>query len=148
MNRTFICGDEAETLSIAARLAKCLKPGMFIALYGDLGAGKTTFVRGVGLALRCNDVTSPTFTIVQEYDTDPVIYHFDAYRLSSTDELYAMGYEDYLDGSGVIFMEWPEIVTDALPDKRLEIRLTAGENGREIVMIPVGNEYEKMMRVL
>ena len=59
-----------------------------------------------------------------------------------------MGYEDYLDGSGVIFMEWPEIVTDALPDKRLEIRLTAGENGRKIVMIPVGNEYEKMMRVL
>ena len=87
---------------------------MFVCLYGDLGAGKTAFVRGVGNALRCDRVTSPTFTIVQEYDTDPPIYHFDAYRLSSSSDLYAAGYEDYLYAPGVIMMEWPEIVPDAL----------------------------------
>ena len=148
MNRLFTCKDEGETFLLAGRLAERLEPGMFIALHGDLGAGKTAFVRGVGHALHCETVTSPTFTIVQEYDTDPRIYHFDAYRLSSEDELYAMGYEDFLDGSGVVFMEWPEIVRVALPRERLDIRLKVTETGREIEMFPMGKRYEGLIDAL
>ena len=81
-------------------------------------------------------------------DTDPPLYHFDAYRLSSVDELFETGYEDYFDGSGIILMEWPEIVRDALPDQRLEIRLSPKGNGREITLVPVGKEYEDLVREL
>lgn len=145
MSRSFFCGNESETIDLAGRLAPHLEPGMFVSLCGDLGSGKTAFVRGVGIALGYDRVTSPTFTIVQEYDTDPRLYHFDAYRLSGSNELHAMGFDDYLDGSGVILMEWPEIVLEAIPDQRLEIRLKVIGEGREIEMLPFGERYERMV---
>ena len=148
MSRVFVCENEAETIGLAGRLALLLEPGMFISLCGDLGSGKTAFVRGIGIALGYDRVTSPTFTIVQEYDTDPRLYHFDAYRLSGSDELYAMGFGDYLDGSGVILMEWPEIVPEAIPEQRLEIRLKATGGEREIEMLPIGERYERTVQRL
>ena len=148
MTREFICRNETETYALGKRLASFLEAGMFVALYGDLGTGKTAFVKGIGGTLGSDEVTSPTFTIVQEYDTEPKLYHFDVYRLSGTDELYAMGYEDYLDGSGVILMEWAELVPDALPAQRLDIRICKSGEDRIFHLNPLGAEYERMVGVL
>lgn len=128
------------------RLGRTLFPGAFVALHGNLGAGKTVLVRGVGLALGVQEVTSPTFTIVQEYDTVPRLLHFDAYRLSDADELYAIGFDDYLRERALILMEWAELVADALPRERLEIRLTGdGAAPRRIELCAIGAAYEEVL---
>ena len=107
MERTLMLKTEPEMEALGERIARALPLGGFVALDGDLGAGKTVLCRGAGRALGLNGhLSSPTFTIVQEYPTVPLLFHFDAYRLADEDELYAMGYEDYLDRNGLILMEW------------------------------------------
>ena len=104
----------------------CLQPGMVIALIGDLGAGKTTLVKGIASGLLNIDereVTSPTFTIVQEYSGAMPLYHVDAYRLDSALDLEAVGFEDYIDGNGVTVIEWADRITDALPPETLTISI-------------------------
>ena len=106
-----------ETEALGARLAACLKPGDVVAYFGDLGAGKTAFTRGLarGLGIR-QPVTSPTYTLVNEYlDGKMPLFHFDMYRLSSSDDLFDIGWEDYLTRGGVCAVEWSENVADALP---------------------------------
>ena len=109
--------SEAETEALGERLAKCLRAGAVVALYGDLGAGKTAFVRGMarGLDIR-ESVSSPTFTIVNEYPGDPALFHFDMYRLKNAEELYGIGWEDYLDRNGICVTEWSERIEEALPE--------------------------------
>ena len=109
--------SEAETEALGERLAKCLRAGAVVALYGDLGAGKTAFVRGMarGLDIR-ESVSSPTFTIVIEYPGDPALFHFDMYRLKNAEELYGIGWEDYLDRNGICVTEWSERIEEALPE--------------------------------
>lgn len=107
-----------ETRALGQRLAKRLLPGDVIAYFGDLGAGKTALTRGIAQGLGVTDlVTSPTYTIVNEYLTGRIpLFHFDMYRLGSSDELFDIGWEDYLARGGVCAVEWSENVEDALRD--------------------------------
>lgn len=136
-------------LALGGRLGRALLPGAFVALHGDLGAGKTVLVRGVGAALGVSDVTSPTFTIVQEYDTQPRLLHFDAYRLADADELYAIGFDDYLAQDAVILMEWAELVQEALPPDRLELTIEGdGDAPRHVSLCALGAAYEEVLERL
>ena len=136
-------------LALGGRLGRALFPGPFVALHGDLGAGKTVLVRGVGAALGATDVTSPTFTIVQEYDTQPRLLHFDAYRLADADELYAIGFDDYLAQDAVILMEWAELVQEALPPARLELTIEGdGDAPRHVSLCALGAAYEEVLERL
>ena len=106
----------AETEKIGSALGKILQPGTILAYRGDLGAGKTAFTRGLARGLGCTDmVTSPTYTIVNEYLGGRIpLFHFDMYRLRSSDDLWDIGWEDYLDRGGVCAVEWSENVEEAL----------------------------------
>ena len=119
----YLSHSEAETEALGARFAEKLPGGAVIAMYGDLGAGKTAFVRGMarGMGLNCR-VSSPTFTIVNEYLGDRELIHFDMYRLSGADELFDIGWEDYLARGAVCAVEWSENVEDAFFGD--EIRVT------------------------
>jgi tRNA threonylcarbamoyladenosine biosynthesis protein TsaE len=120
---TIISKSEAETEAAGEQFAKTLPDGAVVALYGDLGAGKTAFVRGMarGMGLNCR-VSSPTFTIVNEYLGERELIHFDMYRLSGADELFDIGWEDYLARGAVCAVEWSENVADAFFGD--EIRVT------------------------
>jgi tRNA threonylcarbamoyladenosine biosynthesis protein TsaE len=119
----FFSHSEQETEALGARLAGQLPGGAVVAMYGDLGAGKTAFVRGMarGLGLDCR-VSSPTFTIINEYLGERELIHFDMYRLSGADELFDIGWEDYLARGAVCAVEWSENVQDAFFGD--EIRVT------------------------
>ena len=112
----FYTNSPAETEALGFALGKILKPGTVIAYCGDLGAGKTAFTRGLARGLGCADlVTSPTYTIVNEYLGGRLpLFHFDMYRLRSADDLWDIGWEDYLDRGGVCAVEWSENVADAM----------------------------------
>lgn len=136
---------ESEMLALGESVAlRCGKRG-FIALYGDLGAGKTVFARGVARAFGIGHVSSPTFTIVCEYPTEPKLFHFDAYRLSDADELYAIGFADYLREDALILMEWANLVPEALPAERLDVMIEgSGINARSVTIVPKGQRYEEV----
>lgn len=113
----YITHSAAETELLGARLAQQLRPGDVIAYLGELGAGKTAFTRGLARGLGIQDpVTSPTYTIVNEYQGRLPLFHFDMYRLHDADELFDLGWEDYLERGGVCAVEWSENVADALED--------------------------------
>ena len=120
----------AETEAIGAALGKILPPGTVIAYRGDLGAGKTAFTRGLARGLGCTDmVTSPTYTIVNEYLGGRLpLFHFDMYRLASSDDLWDIGWEDYLERGGVCAVEWSENVEDAMEGA---ISVTIEKTGEE-----------------
>ena len=130
--------SEAETEALGRRLGRRLEAGAVVAFTGDLGAGKTAFTRGLARGLEIRDrVTSPTFTIVNEYEGGRLpLFHFDMYRLASGDELFDIGWEDYLARGGVCAVEWSEHVADALePDAvRVDIRRGEEENSRVILI--------------
>ena len=126
MNRilTYTTHSEAETEALGARLASVLPGGSVVALYGDLGAGKTAFVRGMARALGVHArVNSPTFTIVNEYDGPRPLFHFDMYRLSSADELFGIGWDDYLARGGICAVEWSENVEDSFDGSEITVRI-------------------------
>ena len=112
----YITNSPAETEKLGAALANVLTPGTVIAYRGDLGAGKTAFTRGLARGLGCDElVTSPTYTIVNEYISGRLpLFHFDMYRLASADDLFDIGWEDYLDRGGVCAVEWSENVAEAM----------------------------------
>ena len=112
----YITHSPAETEAVGEALAKTLRPGTVLAFRGDLGAGKTAFTRGLGRGLGCTErVTSPTYTIVNEYTSGRLpLFHFDMYRLRSSEDLFDIGWEDYLERGGVCAVEWSENVMDAL----------------------------------
>jgi len=147
--KTLTCKTESDTEALGARLVSALNAPAFVALYGDLGAGKTALVRGMGMALGTREVRSPTFTIVHEYETSPRLLHFDAYRLCDADELFAIGFEDYLAENALIVLEWAERVPEALPKERLELRLTgSGDEPRDVEIVPYGKRYESVVDAL
>ncbi len=112
----YLSHSEAETEAIGERLAQSLPPGTVLAYRGGLGMGKTAFTRGLARGLGYSGrVTSPTFTIVNEYEGRVPLFHFDMYRLEDADALFDIGWEDYLDRDGVCAVEWSERVADALP---------------------------------
>lgn len=142
-----VLSDSVEkTMEIANKLAYLLKIGDIIVLNGDLGSGKTYFVKGiVNHFIDSNNVSSPTFTIVNEYDTNPPIYHFDVYRLEQSEEFLNIGGEEYL-YNGISLIEWGEKIKDVLPTEYLEIQFSKldGDN-RELSFIPHGDKYIKYM---
>ena len=134
-----------ETQALGQKLASRLAPGDVIAYFGDLGAGKTAFTRGLAQGLGITDpVTSPTYTIVNEYLSGRIpLFHFDMYRLSSSDELFDIGWEDYLSRGGVCAVEWSENVEDALQDAiRVTIEKDADEPDTRHITITGGPRIE------
>ena len=131
-----------ETRALGSSLARQLRPGDVLLLWGDLGAGKSEMTRGIaeGLGVTAT-VTSPSFTILNVYDDGRIpLYHFDWYRLNSVDELYEMGMDEYLGGDGVAVVEWPSQCPEAIPETHLAVRLMpVGENEREITLTPMGD---------
>lgn len=140
----YLSHNESETESIGASLAAQLRPGDVVAYFGGLGAGKTAFTRGLARGLGCpGRVTSPTFTIVNEYEGKIPLFHFDMYRLGGEDELYDIGWEDYLARGGVCAVEWSERIPAALPRDAVTVairrcqgnddwrRITIGRRGAE-----------------
>ncbi|MFE0016236.1 tRNA (adenosine(37)-N6)-threonylcarbamoyltransferase complex ATPase subunit type 1 TsaE [Mesorhizobium sp. NPDC059054] len=142
-------GDEAATMRLGEDLAMALRPGDVLALHGDLGAGKSTLARALIRALADDgalDVPSPTFTLVQSYDTRVPVHHFDLYRLSSADELEELGFPDVLkDGAALI--EWPERA-DRLPDTTITVELVHQDEGRSVRVLGEGAGYERVVRSL
>ena len=138
----YISRSVAETESIGQELAGQLSPGTVLAYLGDLGMGKTAFTRGLARGLGCTGrVTSPTFTIVNEYDGRIPLFHFDMYRLSDSDDLFDIGWEDYLDRGGVCAVEWSERITDALPDDTLYVTIARHPENEDwrIITVKGGN---------
>lgn len=142
--------SEAQLAQLGRALSDALFPGAFIALFGDLGAGKTTLTRAIGQGLGIQDIQSPTFTIVREHrDGRLPLFHFDAYRLGSGEELYAIGYGDYLAQQGVVVMEWCENVPEALPAQRLEIHLAgSGMEPRQALLRATDPAHCKLLEAL
>lgn len=132
----FLTNSPAETEAIGAALGKIIKPGTVIAYRGDLGAGKTAFTRGLARGLGSSEmVTSPTYTIVNEYLGGRCpLFHFDMYRLRSSDDLFDIGWDDYLDRCGVCAVEWSENVDDAMEDAIYVTIEKLGETSRRITI--------------
>ncbi len=130
-----ITKSAAETRALGERLAGRLRPGDVLLLEGDLGAGKSELTRGIAKGLGVTEtVTSPSFTILNVYESGRCpLYHFDWYRLESSEELYELGMDEYLGGDGIAVVEWPGRCPDAVPESAARIRMTAaGENERLI----------------
>ena len=126
----FLSNSVAETENIAQQLGKIIPSNSVVAMFGDLGAGKTAFTRGFakGMGIEC-DVSSPTFALVNEYrGEDKSLYHFDMYRISGWDDLYSTGYFDYLDAGGCLIIEWSENIEAVLPENCIRITITKTEN--------------------
>ncbi len=132
----FITNSPRETERIGAALGKVLPAGTILAYRGDLGAGKTAFTRGLARGLGCGDlVTSPTYTIVNEYLSGRLpLFHFDMYRLASSEDLWDIGWEDYLDRGGICAVEWSENVEDALEGAISVTIEKLGEDARRITI--------------
>jgi tRNA threonylcarbamoyladenosine biosynthesis protein TsaE len=132
--------NETETINLGVKIASSLKNGDVIALYGDLGSGKTRLVKGICLGLDVKQmVNSPTFIIVNEYNSTKFhnIFHFDLYRLKSEDEILAMGFDDYMNNRGIIIIEWPEHAERLLPEGTIKIHISHS----------VENENERWIKV-
>ncbi len=133
----YITHNEEETKQVAETLAKELKPGQIICLNGEMGVGKTIFAKGLCATLGVTEhVSSPTFTLVNEYDgADFPVYHFDLYRIEEPEELYAIGFEEFVAGHAVVLIEWSERAGELLPADCWEVFLKRqGEDSRQIVV--------------
>lgn len=136
MEKEFITKSKEETKRVGALLGEGLRGGEIITFYGDLGAGKTAFVSGLceGLSIEA-EVTSPTFSLVNEYRGEKTLYHFDMYRIGTEAELYSIGFYDYLNDDAVIAIEWAENVIDYLPESDITIKIEKiSENERKITI--------------
>jgi tRNA threonylcarbamoyladenosine biosynthesis protein TsaE len=143
-----VAATPEQTQGFAKRLAGLLQPGDVIALEGDLGAGKTTFTKGLaqGLGITKN-VNSPTFTIIKEYQGNLPLYHMDVYRVE--DSFEDLGFEEYFEGIGVTVVEWAHLIETQLPENLLTIHLYHGDNGtRRIVLEPNGSRFEQICKEL
>ncbi len=140
-----ITDTDNETKKIGTYLASLLERGDVITLEGDLGAGKTTFTKGIaeGLGVK-RAVTSPTFTIIKEYDGEIPLYHMDVYRLEHSDE--DIGFDEYFFGDGVSVIEWASFITDYLPKERLMVKIEhINMDKRKLTLIPKGKRFENVV---
>ena len=130
----YITNCEKETLSIAYDLASKLEGNRVICLNGELGAGKTVFVRGFCSFFGIDEISSPTFTLVNEYEGNKTVFHFDVYRLADEDEFYAIGGEEYFE-KGVCIIEWSDVIKDAIPEDAIDVRIEKlDDNVRRIII--------------
>lgn len=141
--------NEEQTKDIGYKLGQLVTPKSVICLIGDLGAGKTTMTQSLAKSLEVDDyITSPTFTIVNEYEGRIPLYHFDVYRIGSSDEMYDIGFDEYIDGDGVCIIEWANLIEDILPNEYLYIEMNYKETGREMILTPKGEKYEEIVKEL
>ena len=134
----FVSHSAEETERFGEALAQELRAGDVLAFTGSLGMGKTAFTRGLARGLGCRGrVTSPTFTIVNEYEGKTPLFHFDMYRLGSSEELFDIGWDDYLARGGICAVEWSERVSDALPDGTVFVDIARGAEGEDSRVITV-----------
>lgn len=147
LNKRFLIKTESDMRTLAKKLAEASFAGEFIALFGGLGAGKTAFVKGFCAHFDIEEVSSPTFSIVKHYDGGEVrIDHFDCYRIDDADELMAIGFEEYLYSESIVLMEWSENVLDALPEDRIEIRISgSGDEARDVELASFGAVYDAVI---
>lgn len=139
----YLSHSPEETEHIGEMLGRRLRPGTVVAYHGGLGMGKTAFTRGLARGLGCaGRVTSPTFTIVNEYDGATPLFHFDMYRLGSSDELFDIGWEDYLTRGGVCAVEWSERVDDAMPADTLWVDIARGTDESDRIITITGGEAQ------
>ena len=137
--REIISNSERDTELAGERFGAEVPDGTVVAMYGELGSGKTAFVRGMarGMGIDCR-VSSPTFTIVNEYLGETPLFHFDMYRLEDSDALFDIGWEDYLERGGVCVVEWSENVADALPQDAVVVTIARGEGDNERIITVEG----------
>ena len=136
--------NEMDTIEIAQNFESEKFPNMIICLDGELGSGKTVFTKGLANALGVKEsITSPTFTIIKEYDGELPLYHMDVYRLNGSVE--GTGIEEYFHKGGVVVIEWADMIHDILPEERLDIKFkVVGENSRVLILKPHGKKYEEL----
>lgn len=143
----FLVNTVEQTTELGIELGKILNSGDIVCLTGDLGTGKTHISKGIAQGLGITDhITSPTFTIVNEYDSGRLkLFHFDVYRVSDPDEIYAIGFDDYIFSDGVSLIEWANYIEEILPSDYLHIHiekdLSQGEDYRKIRFTPYGEKY-------
>ncbi len=145
MNYKYTSRCEEDTMEIAENIESEKFPGMVICLDGELGSGKTVFVKGFAKALGLKEtITSPTFSLVKEYpDGEMPLYHMDVYRLDDSNEEF--GLDDYLNQDAVCIIEWPEMIEGQLPEERLDIKFKViDDNTRVLVFTPYGQQYEDL----
>lgn len=146
MDYKYTSRDEMDTMELAENIESEKFPGMVICLDGELGSGKTVFVKGFAKSLGiAENITSPTFNIVKEYESGEMkLNHMDVYRLEDSDT--SIGLNDYFKSDGVTIIEWAELIKDKLPDERLELKFKViDENTRVIVIKPYGQKYEDLV---
>lgn len=147
----FISQSDEETQSFGQRLAKELKAGDVVLLVGDLGTGKTTFVKGVarGLRMKADEVSSPTFVLMNIYDGRLPLFHFDLYRLEPGDELNRLGFEEFLYGEGVALIEWADRMGAWTPPEYLRLELKHDKDDRRRVCVKArGARYQELLAKL
>ncbi|SHI01250.1 tRNA (adenosine(37)-N6)-threonylcarbamoyltransferase complex ATPase subunit type 1 TsaE [Virgibacillus chiguensis] len=143
-----ITNTEETTIDLGEKLALLLSPGDVVTLEGDLGTGKTTFTKGLAAGLGVKrHVSSPTFTIIKEYEGELPLYHMDVYRLENSEE--DIGFDEYFHGEGVTVVEWPQFIAPFLPVEYLEVKLAnIDERSRKFTFIPHGYHYEWVIEQL
>ena len=144
MEQRLTMRSEEETIEFAQNLESEKFPNMVICLNGELGSGKTIFTKGFAGALGIEEnITSPTFNIIKEYDGELPLYHMDVYRLDGNTE--GVGIEEYFTKGGVVIIEWANTIKDILPEERLDIKFkVAGEHSRVLIVTPHGQKYEEL----
>lgn len=144
MEYKFTTHSERDTVELAQNFESEKFPNMIICLDGELGSGKTVFTKGIANALGINEtITSPTFTIIKEYDGELPLYHMDVYRLDG--KVDDLGIEEYYKKGGICIIEWSETITDYLPKNRLDIKFKiVDEEKRVISIIPHGSKYDEL----
>ncbi len=140
--QSVLTNSDLQTLQAGENFAKRLKNGDVIALNGDLGAGKTVFVKGIAKGLGIIElIVSPTFTIVREYIGEKPLYHFDAYRINDSEEMFDVGFYEYIYGRGVAVIEWASKIADILPKNRIEVTINkTGDTARNIFIKDIKEE--------
>ena len=146
MDFKVVSHSELDTMELAQNIESEKFPNMVICLDGELGSGKTVFTKAFAQAMEVKDaVTSPTFTIIKEYDGDMPLYHMDVYRLDG--KVGDLGLEEYYNKKGITIIEWADMIEDYLPEKRLDIKIknsSEDEDKRIITIIPHGKKYEEL----
>ena len=137
MNEKIITASFSETIKLGIEFSKKIVPGNIILLYGDLGSGKTTFVKGILKGLKYkHDVTSPTFSLINEYDANYEVIHIDCYREKNIERWINLGINDYFNGSSIVIVEWPEILEKIIEKEVIKVKINhLDENKREIYFI-------------
>jgi tRNA threonylcarbamoyladenosine biosynthesis protein TsaE len=153
MNRQHIISTSAtDTFEFGKKLGSLLQSGDLVALIGNLGTGKTVCIQGIAVGLGVHDrnvVTSPTYTLIHEYQGRVPVYHFDVYRLAKADDLYELGYEEYFYGNGVTVIEWADRIPSFLPDEYLALQLRLQPDlTRSIRLQAYGEHYQQLVRSL